>query len=223
MTAIALGLYPSFCRPCPVRARPAVRGYDVRMVLEADTPGDYAEDVERDDASLVQGCLAGDQEAYRILVDRYRDRAYWAAYHVVHHHEDAADIAQEAFIRVWRSAARYQPQAQFTTWLYRIVVNLCLDFRRRRRHASIDAAGADAPAGEEPSAELEREELSRTIQRVVADLPDRQRVALVLHRFSGLSLAEVCSVTGLSDSAVESLLVRAYAALRKKLEYLVRK
>lgn len=175
------------------------------------------------DAELMRLVGGGDRRALASLVRRHQQRVLQIAHRSLGDPAAAEEIAQEAFIRVWRSAARYQPQAQFTTWLYRIVVNLCLDFRRRRRHASIDAAGADAPAGEEPSAELEREELSRTIQRVVADLPDRQRVALVLHRFSGLSLAEVCSVTGLSDSAVESLLVRAYAALRKKLEYLVRK
>jgi RNA polymerase sigma-70 factor (ECF subfamily) len=129
---------------------------------------------------------------------------------------DAADdICQETFLRVLRGARSYQPAAAFTTWLHRIVVNLCLDRAKRPKLALLNE---DPPADlATPDAPLRREEQTAAVQRAIAALPERQRIALVLHRFQGLSHAQVAESTGWTESAVEALLVRAYAQLRERL------
>jgi RNA polymerase sigma-70 factor (ECF subfamily) len=122
------------------------------------------------------------------------------------------------FLRLYRSAPTYKPTAAFSTWLYRIVVNLCLDARRRPPLALI--AEGDAASTSDPPVDdrLVREDLCRAVQREVTNLPERQRIALLLHRFEGLGHAKVAAATGWSESAVESLLVRAYAQLRERLK-----
>ncbi|MCP4590902.1 MAG: sigma-70 family RNA polymerase sigma factor [bacterium] len=166
----------------------------------------------------MQRLAAGDRAALATLVVRHQRRAFALAYRTTGDLTTAEDITQEAFLRVWRSADRYQPSARFTTWLHRIVVNLCLDSFRRRRPQGGDPPDGPDEAAVEPQALLERDERARQVRRAVAALPERQRVALVLHRFSELPLREIAEVTDWSESAVESLLVRAYAALRKSLK-----
>jgi RNA polymerase sigma-70 factor (ECF subfamily) len=123
---------------------------------------------------------------------------------------------------VYRAAANYRPQAAFTTWLYRLVVNLCWDQRRRR--AREQRLRVVRPAGQAfgEHTEIEESERAAQVRRAVAALPDRQRLAVILHRFDGLSHKEIAEATGWSVGAVESCLVRAYATLRKSLADLVR-
>lgn len=176
-----------------------------------------------DDAQLMARLAAGDRMALGALVQRHQRRVLELAYRTTGDHALAEDIGQEAFLRVWRSARRYKPTAQFTTWLYRIVVNLCLDAFKRRKPVSGDVPdGAANGAGESITA-IEARERATAVQQVVAALPDRQRVAVVLHRFSGLTVRETAETTGWSESAVESLLVRAYATLRRSLMELEKK
>ncbi|MHC4540186.1 MAG: RNA polymerase sigma factor [Planctomycetota bacterium] len=130
----------------------------------------------------------------------------------------AEDVAQETFLRVYRAAGRYRPQARFTTWLYRIVVNLCLDEQRKRARATVPLEAATPAAW--PASEAnptEKNELAELVKAAVQELPERQRLAVVLHRYDGLSHTQISEVTGWTQSAVESLLVRAYANLREKL------
>ena len=162
----------------------------------------------------------GDTAALGQLVERHQQRVLELAYRTVGNWAAAEDIAQEAFLRVWRSAVSYQPQAQFTTWLYRIVVNLCLDTVRRKRPSAGEEALGNVQAAAEPPA-AEGAERSAAVHRAIADLPERQRIALVLYRFSEMSMQQVAEVTGWSASAVESLLVRAYAQLRVLLKDLI--
>ena len=176
--------------------------------------------MEPSDPELMSQLAIGDRTALAELVKRHQDRVFEIAYRFTRNRTLAEDVTQEAFLRLWRSAGRYQPQSQFTTWLYRVVVNLCLDAFKKSRRVSASFLGPDRTHAGDPSTELEHDEMCRTVREAVADLPDRQRMALVLHRFSGLPLADVSRVTGLTDSAVESLLVRAYSTLRKKLESL---
>jgi len=106
----------------------------------------------------------------------------------------------------------------FTTWLYRIVVNLCLDEKRKRARNGTSLDDMTIEARAEPDRDpTERKELSQLVQAAIAELPERQRITLVLHRYDGLSHAQIAQVTGWTPSAVESLLVRAYANLREKL------
>lgn len=159
---------------------------------------------------------AGDREALGTLVARHQQRVLSLARRFLGNDALAEDVAQDAFLRIWRSAATYTPTAQFATWLYRIVANLCWDLRRRARlRVQEDIAGRDPPVADAPAAE--RAETVARVQAAVAELPDRQRLALLLHRYEGLSQREIADITGWSVSAVESCLVRAYEKLRQTL------
>jgi RNA polymerase sigma-70 factor (ECF subfamily) len=165
----------------------------------------------------------GDRTALGTLVQRHQRRVLELAYRTTGDHSLAEDIGQEAFLRVWRSAKRYEPTAQFTTWLYRIVVNLCLDAFKRRKAVTgkVPDAAADGVAGQ--ATVIEERERAIAVQQAAAALPDRQRIVVVLHRFSGLTVRTTAETTGWSESAVESLLVRAYSALRQSLKELEKK
>jgi RNA polymerase sigma-70 factor (ECF subfamily) len=158
---------------------------------------------------------AGDMGAFSVLIRRHQQAVRTLAYRVTGRADAADDICQDTFLRVLRGARSYQPAAAFTTWLHRIVVNLCLDRAKRPKLAMLNE---DRPADAgTPDAPLRREEQAAAVQREIAALPERQRIALVFHRFQGLSHAQVAELTGWSESAVEALLVRAYAQLRERL------
>ena len=167
------------------------------------------------EALLMARLALGDMAALSELVQRHQQRAWQLAYRVTGRRDMADDIVQDAFLRVLRSAAAYQPSAAFSTWLYRIVSNLCLDALRRPRLAPLPVESPGS--GRISCHEVESAERAAAVQREVAALPDRQRLALVLHRFDGLSLSQIGQALGCSVSAVESLLTRAYAQLRRKL------
>ena len=172
----------------------------------------------QDDAKLMAALAAGDMEALGELVRRHQDKAFALAYRMLQRRSLAEDIAQEAFLRVCRAAARYRPDAAFTTWLYRIVTNLCLDHERRAARGPAPlpdgTAVPDRAATRDPIEACERAE---RVRDALAALPARQRTAVVLHRYQELSHAQIAEATGWSQSAIESLLVRAYANLRKAL------
>lgn len=158
----------------------------------------------------------GDREALGVLVERHQQRVLALARRFLGNDTLAEDVAQDAFLRVWRSAATYTPTAQFATWLYRIVANLCWDLRRRARlRLQEDFAGRGPPVTD--ASPLEHSETIARVQAAVLELPDRQRLALLLHRYEGLSQREIAAITGWSVSAVESCLVRAYEKLRQTL------
>jgi RNA polymerase sigma-70 factor (ECF subfamily) len=162
----------------------------------------------------------GNKFALGELVRRHQARIIKLAYRILMNWESAEDIGQETFLRVWRSAKKYKPTAQFTTWLHRIAVNICLDELKKRRAQIHDFTDMPATKTDNPEALLESKDLALAVQNAVAQLPERQRLAVVLHRFSGLSIREISQSTDWSESAVESLLVRAYAKLREKLKNL---
>lgn len=173
---------------------------------------------EVNDAELMARLAGGDMEALGDLVRKYQQRVLSLSYRVLNDWHRAEDVTQETFLRVHRAAGKYKPEALFTTWLYRIVVNLCLDEQRSqgRRATPLDNAALDLEAGTDYDA-AERKELVEAVKAAVGELPERQRIALMLHRYEGLSHGQIAEVTGWTSSAVESLLVRAYANLREKL------
>lgn len=175
-------------------------------------------DNQATDEEMMARLGRGDMSALGELVRRHQGRVLKIAYRTLGKWDLAEDVAQETFLRVHRAARRYKPKAKFTTWLYRIVVNLCLDEKRRRARngMSLENAAFDAP-GESDHNIAERKEIVQLVKAAVDSLPERQRIALVLHRYEGLSHGTIAEITGWSGSAVESLLVRAYANLRKKL------
>jgi RNA polymerase sigma-70 factor (ECF subfamily) len=170
------------------------------------------------DAELMARLARGDMPALGELARRHQGRVLELAYRTLGSWDLAEDVAQEAFLRVHRAAKRYRPTAMFTTWLYRIVINLCLDEQRKRAKSGAPLEPEvceQIPASDHDTAE--KEEIAVLVRTAVQALPERQRVAVVLHRYSGLNHAQISEATGWTQSAVESLLVRAYANLREKL------
>jgi len=170
------------------------------------------------DEALVRAVGAGDMEALRQLAVRHQRSVRRLALHLLRDPHDADDVVQEVFLRVHRAAARYEARQRFTPWLKCIVVNLCRDRlrRARRRGASLDASPHEPPL-DAPADPLERRETILRVRRAIDELPQRQRTALILHRYEQLSHREIAEATGWSASAVESLLVRAYQNLRQSL------
>lgn len=174
---------------------------------------DQASDVE-----LMARLRQGDMASLGELASRHQGRVISLAYRLLGDWHRAEDVAQETFLRVREAASTYTPQAKFTTWLYRIAYNLSIDQQRRGHNdpASLEAVEAE-PEDSGASASVEKGELAELVRKAVGRLPKRQRIAVVLHRYEGLSHTEICEVTGWSRSAVESLLVRAYENLRESL------
>ena len=161
-----------------------------------------------------------DKDAYATLVHRHLDAIHAFAYRLTLNTEDAADLAQETFLRVWHRAGRWRPgRVKFTTWLHRIARNLCIDAHRRRAVRG-DAASVDvetlsshAVADSAPA----DDELHRALTRALSDLPERQRSALLLCHRQGMSNRDAATVLGVSVDALESLLARARRTLRREL------
>ena len=178
--------------------------------------GNHSTD-SQDDAALMTRLADGDMGAFAELVERHQSSVLSTAYRFLGRWDLAEDVAQETFIRVYRAASSYVPSAAFTTWLYRIAVNLCQDALRRRRPALEPPADLSDGRSVRPGENLEQAEQTRSVRDAVMRLPERQRIAVVLHRYAGMTHAEVADVTGWTASAVESCLVRAYARLREDL------
>ena len=175
-----------------------------------------------DDSELMRRTGAGDAVAFRTLVERHGARSLAMAERTTGNRADAEEIVQDAFLRVWRAAPDWQPRAKFSTWLYRVVMNLCIDRRRRPPPAPLEmvAEAVDpAPDGERTAA---RRQLAGRVRSALAELPDRQRAALVLCHYEGFTMAEAADVLDASEGAIESLLFRARSTLRTALDGLAR-
>jgi RNA polymerase sigma-70 factor (ECF subfamily) len=161
----------------------------------------------------------GDRPAFQLLVQRHLPRSMALARRITTSASDAEEIAQEAFLRVWTSAPRWRAEgAAFRTWLYRIVVNLCLDRGRRKPFMPLEEAGDPLDPAPDALTVLEQQETARRVAEAVEALPDRQRAALVLSYYEGMSNADAAAVLGVSVSGLEALLVRARRALRGRLD-----
>ena len=170
------------------------------------------------DEELMLSAAAGDMEAFGELVLRHQDRAWRTAYHYVGNRADAEDLAQEAFLRILDAAATYRPSARFTTYLYRVIANLCMDYRRKKRPSYVDEMPPLESRTDAPDEKLSAKERDRAIHRALDYLPDRQRMAVVLRYFEELSLSEIAESMDTSYKAVEHLLARARASLESHLQ-----
>ncbi|PWC44289.1 RNA polymerase sigma factor [Azospirillum sp. TSO22-1] len=170
------------------------------------------------DDALMGRVAAGDAAAFEDLAARHMRRAVALAQRLTGNASDADEIAQDAFLRVWQHAGRWEPgRARFATWLYRIVVNLAVDRKRRPGFQPLDAAAE--LADERPDAVdliAERQTADR-VGRALLELPERQRAAVVLFHQEGLSQRQAAEVLGVGENAFESLLARARRALRTAL------
>jgi RNA polymerase sigma-70 factor (ECF subfamily) len=174
----------------------------------------------------------GDEYAFQILVERHQTSVLNLIYRFIGDRTRSQDVAQEVFLRVWKAAGDYEPKAKFTTWLYRIAVNVCLNevksSHRKKWFRFFSAGSEDQTVGQEdfsdesPSPEdlLLSRERTRQISAALQSLPESQRMALILKRYDGLSYEEIARILNCSVSAVESLLVRAKRNLQEKLKIL---
>lgn len=179
----------------------------------------------RRDRELVDRSRAGDLEAFDELVTEYRGRMYAMVYAMVRNEQDAWDIAQEGFVKAWRSLGRFSGQAAFSTWLHRIMANTAIDWMRRRARrpeAEFDealAAEGTGTSGESatPSDEAVRRELGERIEEAMGRLSPDHRAVVVLREVQGLSYHEMAEALGCSEGTVMSRLYYARKALRKSL------
>ena len=193
--------------------------------------------MSRTDVQLMLDVKAGDEQSFELLLQRYRTPLVNFLFRMVRNREQAEDLAQEVFIRVYRARDEYVPSAKFTTWLFRIATNLALNSLRDHRHekleTSIDAPlTADSEEGDERPFEvadkhltveqkLVEEERKKMIRHAIEKLPEKQRVAVLLHKYQELDYAEIAKILSCSESALKSLLFRAYEVLRVELAPLV--
>lgn len=189
-----------------------VEGRAARTGLGADDP---------DEALLVR-VADGDPAAVRALVSRKLPRLLGLAQRMLGDAAEAEDVAQEAFLRVWRQAPKWRPgQARFDTWLHRVALNLCYDRLRRRREIATDDPPEVVDEGPAPDRGLEATDTGRRVGEALSRLPDRQREAVVLCHYQELGNIEAAAVMGVTVEALESLLSRGRRALRASLADLV--
>ncbi len=173
---------------------------------------------EDEDLELLARAGRGEDAALRLLIARKLPRIHALAWRMLGDQGHADDVAQETFLRVWRQARTWQPgAARFDTWLHRVVLNLCLDHLRKRREVPMAEPPEQVDPAPAADRALERDDTTRRVQDALASLPPRQRDAIVLHTYQGLSNIETAAVMGIGVEALESLLSRARRALRSQL------
>ena len=186
----------------------------------------------RSDVQLMLDVKAGDDSSFDFLLRKYRTPLVNFLYRMVHDTATAEDLAQEVFLRVYRARRQYTPSAKFTTWMFRIATNLALnsvrDNRHRKMETSIDVPGdEDVAPIDVPSREMRVDERmveearSELIRQAIAALPEKQRAAVLLHKYEEMDYGEIAKVLDCSESALKSLLFRAYETLRVQLAPLV--
>src|SRR5438105_15471359 len=193
-------------------------------MADPEAPARSEDDAE--DIRLMRLVADGNTTAFEKLVERHQALVAGTVARMLSSNSDVEDIAQQVFIRVWKSARRYVPRAKFTTWLLKITRNLVFnELRRAKRHAHVplqaEPGAEDPPLKDEanlaPDSSLLEAELQRTIEGAILQLPETQRMALVLRRYEQLSYEQIAEVLDLSVPAVKSVLFRARTALRSRL------
>jgi RNA polymerase sigma-70 factor (ECF subfamily) len=182
------------------------------------------------DAELMVRVKSGDDASFALLLEKHRAPVIHFLYRMVQNRPVAEELAQEVFLRVYRSRATYEPTAKFTTWLFRIATHLALnslrDGKNERTEARLDAESADAPVRQvsdaRPSVEQAMVHQSRLeeIRQAIASLPEKQRAAVLMHKYEEMDYSQIAKVLNCSESAVKSLLFRAYETLRARLAHM---
>jgi len=186
------------------------------------------------DLELMLRVRAGDGDSFDLLLHRHRGPLVGFFFRMLRDQALAEDLAQEVFLRVYQVRERYEPEAKFTTWLYRIATNLALNAIRDRKETATSAQGGEAPDAAslaerlpdgKPSAEqqLVESERARVIWEAVESLAENQRAAVLLHKYQDVDYRQIAAILEISESAVKSLLFRAYENLRVRLEPLLRR
>ncbi|KAA6459289.1 sigma-70 family RNA polymerase sigma factor [Acidobacteria bacterium AB60] len=214
----------------PGLGRPPASAPDDRPEVHAGLVGSAAAD-PASDAAIMLRVAVGDEAGFNYLVGKYHRPMINFLYRMVHNQAVAEELAQEVFLRVYRSRESYRAEAKFTTWLYRIATNLAVNHARDTKHErAAQNVYLDVPdeetgttpevADDDPNIEqrMLRDERMAGIRKHVMALPERQRMAVLMHKYQGLDYRQIGEVLKLSESATKSLLFRAYQTLRDKLK-----
>jgi RNA polymerase sigma-70 factor (ECF subfamily) len=177
-----------------------------------------------DEQELIQRCRRGDEAAFETLLRRYEKKVYALCRRMCRDEDDAMEAAQDAFLAVWRGVGSFRADARFSTWVYRLTANACLDLLRREKKRGGDLSldgeeGVAEPADPSPTPEelAERQETRRLVREALRALPDDYRAVLLLRELGQLSYAEIADATGLELGTVKSRISRARLALRNNL------
>jgi RNA polymerase sigma-70 factor (ECF subfamily) len=208
-TAPMTVLYQAAIQSTFVGAQIAVGPQSRPLVIKSERP-DH-------DAQLLGRIAAGDRRATQLLLDQYLGRIVAYGYRMMGDNAEAEDVAQETFLRLWRNIETWRADAPLIHWLHRVAYNLCIDRLRRRQPVSLDTMPEPFDTEESPTEAIHRLELADAVSAAIAQLPDRQRAAVVFVHQEGFSNIETAALMEISVEAVESLLARARRSLRKLL------
>ena len=182
--------------------------------------------LNQEDISLMAAIAGGDKKAFTLLIQKHQKGVLGTISKMLNDKDEAQDLAQQVFLRLWKAAPSYEPQAKFTTWLYTITRNIVFNETRRLKRASLysyeqaqeeygwDIADEDNPS---PDEELQQKELQKAVDAAIEALPEKARLAVILRRYENMPYEEIAVVLELSVSAVKSLLFRARAQLKESL------
>ncbi|PLX37730.1 MAG: RNA polymerase sigma-70 factor [Hyphomicrobiales bacterium] len=211
MAASSVGVLPSMSARHEPGAAPAGEGRSKAAKARAYTL--------LSDEDLLSMIGADDAEAFQALVERHADRAYAIAFRFLRNATDAEDVVQDALLKVWTSGCKWESgRARFSTWLYRVITNRCIDLKRRPTSEAIDVVPEVASEAPSQVNEILRMEASSRLERAIAELPEQQKTALLFSYYENLSNAEIAEIMETTVSAVESLLKRGRQHLRAVLQ-----
>lgn len=169
------------------------------------------------DFELIDRALSGNRVAFEELVNRYKKSVYHLTYRMVHDYEDAADLSQETFLKAYQGLRKFKRRSSFHTWLYRIAVNLCINFLRKKGNRQfVELDHAHSVHHPDVLDKLEQEDLQDVVSKAVRQLPEKQRVAVILRIYHGLSHKEISDILGCSVGTVKANYFHAIRNLRKK-------
>ena len=178
-----------------------------------------ADNIIDQDADLISRSAQGDESAFEQLVKKYEHAVFNTVYRYAGNQDDAADLCQEIFLKVWRNAGKFRGKSKFSTWLDRIAVNHCIDYQRKakQKHVSLDELIEKevVPGSLTVNPDPGQAKKIEMVRRAVALLPGRQRMALTLAQYDGYSYKEIAKIMKISVSSVESLIFRARSTLRE--------
>ncbi len=208
------------------------RGTDIKAIVLSKNHVSKQEKPEilaDTDIVLLRRAARGDETAFEELIKRYERAVFTTVYRYIGKPEDVEELAQEVFLKVWRNAAKFKERSSFSTWLFRITVNHCLNHKakkiNRTQHVSIEeiSVSDNVPVGLKTNPPHDQNRRLVIIQQAIIELPKRQRVAFILAQYEDKSHQEIAEIMKVSVSSVHSLIFRARVELQKKLKHLVGK
>jgi len=183
---------------------------EARVAEPSQAPRVYDED-----EPLLRRLAEHDEAAFRLLVERHIDRAFGIALRIVGSRADAEDVVQDTLLKVWTHRGRWQHgRAKFSTWLYRVITNRCIDIRRQPKADNVDAIPEPADVRPDAATDLQRNEVTGMLEKAMQQLPEQQRIAVIFSYHEDMSNSEIAEVMNTTVSAVESLLKRGRQQLK---------